>query len=160
MPGVSYYRSLKQSLSDCTERVKAMQQTLVDKENAIKELKEQNFRFAADLDNFQKRMKEEQEALAAYASERLIKELLPVLDSMENAADDGVKAIRKQIESVLEKEGLSAIDDKEIFDPNKHEVVGVEDGGKANVINKVVRKGYMLRGKVIRPELVIINKGD
>ncbi|MEM0138650.1 MAG: nucleotide exchange factor GrpE [Thermoplasmatales archaeon] len=160
MPEVSYYRSLKRSLSDCADRLKAVQQTLEDKNKAIKELREQNLRYAADLDNFQKRIREEQEILTAYASEHLIKELLPVLDSLENANDDGVRAIRKQIESILEKEGLSAIDDTEQFDPVRHEVVGVEEGGQANKISKVVRKGYILKGKVIRPELVIIKKGD
>ncbi|MGC8645508.1 MAG: nucleotide exchange factor GrpE [Thermoplasmata archaeon] len=160
MPGVSYYRSLKQSLSDCSHRLKEMQQKIEEKDREIGELKEQTLRFAADLDNFQKKLRAEQEALASYAAERIIRELLPVLDSMESSEDDGIKAIRKQMEGILQKEGVTVIEDREQFDPTKHEVVGVEEGGQANTIKKVIRKGYLLGGRVIRPELVIINKGD
>jgi molecular chaperone GrpE len=160
VPAVSYYRYLKQSITECSGKLKAMEQKLEEKDREIKELREQNLRFAADLDNFQKKIMAEQEILASFASERIIKELLPVLDSMENSGDDGVRAILKQLEGILEKEGLKVIQDAERFDPSRHEVVGVEEGGQPNTIKKVVRKGYLLGGKVIRPELVIINKGD
>ncbi len=130
------------------------------KEKIIKELKEQNLRFSADLENFQKRVGEESLKIINYASERIIKQLLPVLDSLDNVTDEGSLAIRRQIEGILQKEGLTAINDSVAFDPNKHEAIGVEDGGEANTIKRVVRKGYALGDRVIRPELVILNKGD
>ena len=160
MPTVSYYRSLKQSLSECSEKLKLLEQSNDEKEKAIKELKEQNLRFSADLDNFQKRVGEENLKLVSYASERIIKELLPVLDSLDNVKDEGTMAIRRQIEGILQKQGLTAIDDTAKFDPNKHEAIGMEDGGEANTIKKVVRKGYALGDRVIRQELVILNKGE
>ncbi len=160
MPTVSYYRSLKQSLSECSEKLKLLEQSNSEKEKVIKELKEQNLRFSADLDNFQKRVGEENLKLVSYASERIIKELLPVLDSLDNVKDEGTMAIRRQIEGILQKQGLIAIDDNAKFDPNKHEAIGMEDGGEVNTIKKVVRKGYALGDRVIRPELVILNKGE
>ncbi|MGC8561644.1 MAG: nucleotide exchange factor GrpE [Thermoplasmata archaeon] len=160
MPTVSYYRSLKHSLSECSERVKMLEQNVAEKEKMIQEMKEQNLRFAADLDNFQKRISEESMKLSKYASERIIRELLPVLDSLENVKDEGTLAIKRQIEQILQKEGLVAIDDNSKFDPNRHEAIGVEDGGEANTIKKIVRRGYAIGDRVIRPELVILNKGD
>ena len=160
MPNVSYYRSLKHSLSECSERVRTLEENIAEKEKTIQEMKEQNLRFSADLDNFQKRISEESMKLSKYASERIIRELLPVLDSLENVKDEGTLAIKRQIEQILQKEGLVAIDDNSKFDPNRHEAIGVEAGGEANTIKKVVRRGYAIGDKVIRPELVILNKGD
>ena len=137
-----------------------LEENIAEKEKTIQEMKEQNLRFSADLDNFQKRISEESMKLSKYASERIIRELLPVLDSLENVKDEGTLAIKRQIEQILQKEGLVAIDDNSKFDPNRHEAIGVEDGGEANTIKKVVRRGYAIGDKVIRPELVILNKGD
>jgi molecular chaperone GrpE len=160
VPTVSYYRSLKQSLSECTEKLRALEVSNNEKEKEIKELKEQNLRFSADLENFQKKVGEESLKIVSYASERIIKQLLPVLDSLDNVTDEGSLAIKRQIEGILQKEGLTAINDSVTFDPNKHEAIGAEEGGEANTIKKVVRKGYALGDRVIRPELVIINKGE
>ncbi len=160
MPTVSYYRSLKQSLNECTEKIRLLEESVDHKEKTIAELKEQTLRFSADLENYQKRVGEESLKLVSYASERIIKELLPVLDTLENVKDEGTLAIKRQIEGILSKEGLSAIEDSEGFDPNRHEAIGVEDGGEANTIKKVIRKGYVLGDRVIRPELVILNKGE
>jgi molecular chaperone GrpE len=160
VPTVSYYRSLKQSIAECSEKLKLLQESVGQKEKTIQELREQNLRFSADLENFQKRIGEESLKLVGYASERIIKELLPVLDGLDNARDEGTLAIKKQIDVILQKEGLSAIEDNTKFDPNRHEAIGIEDGGEPNTIKKVVRKGYVLGGRVIRPELVILNKGE
>jgi molecular chaperone GrpE len=137
-----------------------LEENIAEKEKTIQEMKEQNLRFSADLDNFQKRISEESMKLSKYASERIIRELLPVLDSLENVKDEGTLAIKRQIEQILQKEGLVAIDDNSKFDPNRHEAIGVEDGGEANTIKKVVRRGYAIGDRVIRPELVILNRGD
>lgn len=160
MPAISYYRSLKQSLSECSNKVTELEGNLQEKEKTIVELKEQNLRFSADLENFQKRVGEDSLKLANYASERIIKNLLPVLDSLENAGDAGTVAIRKQLESILQKEGLNAIEESTEFDPNRQEAIGMEEGGEPNTVKKVVRKGYVLGDRIIRHELVILNKGE
>lgn len=160
MPNVSYYRSLKQSLSECSQRAKELKEKIVEKDRIIQELKEQNLRFTADLENFQKKVGEETLKLVNYASERIMKELLPVLDSLDSAKEEGIIAIKTQIEGILQKEGLVTINDTSKFDPNKHEAIGMEEGGEANTIKRVVRKGYAIGDRVIRPELVILNKGD
>ncbi len=160
MPNVSYYRSLKQSLSECSQRAKELEEKIVEKDRIIQELKEQNLRFTADLENFQKKVGEETLKLVNYASERIMKELLPVLDSLDSAKEEGIIAIKTQIEGILQKEGLVTINDTSKFDPNKHEAIGMEEGGEANTIKRVVRKGYAIGDRVIRPELVILNKGD
>lgn len=157
----SYYRSLKNSLADCVANLEETEKLLAEKEAQIKELKEQNLRFAADLDNFQKKISQDSLELVKYSSERIIKELLPVLDSLDNSKNEGDLALKRQLMGVLQKEGLTEISDSDKpFDPNKHEAIGVEDGGESNTIKKIIRKGYMLADRVIRPEMVILNKGE
>jgi molecular chaperone GrpE len=126
-------------------------------------------RLQADFENYRKRVLREQTALVERATEGLLEQLLPVLDSFELAlanfdADVDADRVRKGIElvyaeliGVLERAGLERIDALgEAFDPNEHEAVMQEDGdgdGEARV-SGVLRAGWKLKGRVLRPAMV------
>ena len=129
-------------------------------------------RVQADFENYRKRVLREQTALVERATERLVEDLLPVLDSFDGALGsitavespeaekvrDGVVGIRTQLVSVLEKAGLEPIDATgAAFDPNEHEAV-MQDGGNGDPhVAEVLRTGYRLKGRVLRPAMVRVN---
>jgi molecular chaperone GrpE len=128
-------------------------------------------RVAAEFDNYRKRVARDQESLAARAHERLVKELLPVLDDLERALEaagqheeakleDGVRLVHRNLAEALAKEGLAEIATNGRFDPHVHEALlsrpsEVEEG---SVID-VVQKGYRLGDRVLRPARVVIAGG-
>ena len=122
-------------------------------------------RMQADFDNYRKRMLRDQTAHLERASEGLIEQLLPVLDAFElamlNAGSDaerlrkGVELVYSELLGVLEKQGLERIEAHGMpFDPVEHEaVIHVDDDGEPGV-RDVVRTGYRLKGRVLRPAMV------
>jgi molecular chaperone GrpE len=132
-------------------------------------------RVQADFENYRKRVLREQTALVERANERLVADLLPVLDSFDGAlgslaaADspetakvrDGVAGIRTQFGSVLERAGLERIDATgAVFDPNEHEAVMQDDGAGEPHVGEVLRTGYRLNGRVLRPAMVRVTRAD
>ena len=93
------------------------------------------------------------------ASLRIIRELLPILDSLDNATDQSARALRSQMLGVLEKEGLKVIDNVNVpFDPNIHESVGFVEGAESGKVAKIIRNGYKIKDKLLRPALVLVGK--
>ena len=132
-------------------------------------------RVQADFENYRKRMLREQTALVERATERLVEDLLPVLDSFDGAlgsagaADspeaekvrDGVVGIRAQLVTVLEKAGLERIDATGAeFDPNEHEAVLQDDGDGDPRVAEILRTGYRLKGRVLRPAMVRVTRAS
>jgi molecular chaperone GrpE len=130
-------------------------------------------RLQADFENYRKRVMREQTALVERASEGLIEQLLPVLDNFELALrsigeDDESQKIRKGVElvyadlvSVLEKNGLERIEaEGEPFDPNEHEAVMQDDGDHEPVVSDVLRTGWKLKGRVLRPSMVKVTRNQ
>jgi molecular chaperone GrpE len=126
-------------------------------------------RVQADFENYRKRVLREQTALVERATERLVEDLLPVLDSFDGALGslagsdspeaekvrDGVIGIRSQFVSVLEKTGLERIEaDGAAFDPNEHEAVMQDSGAGEPHVAETMRTGYRLKGRVLRPAMV------
>ena len=128
-------------------------------------------RLQADFDNYRKRMLRDQTAYLERAGEALIEQLLPVLDAFElalmslpglNAGSDGerlrkgVELVYSELLGVLEKAGLERIEAHgRPFDPVEHEaVMHVEDEGGEPGVRDVVRTGYRLKGRVLRPAMV------
>jgi molecular chaperone GrpE len=126
-------------------------------------------RVAADFENFRKRAARDQENLIARAHERLVKELLPVLDDLERALgaasrheeaklEEGVGLVERELRQALAREGLVEIETDGTFDPHVHEallshpVPGAPDGA----ILEVIQKGYRLGDRVLRPARVVI----
>ena len=126
----------------------------------------------ADYDNYRKRTQKEKEDLAKYASEKIIIDLLPVLDNLArglnatNKTQDfeglskGMEMILRQLTGVLEKEGLAPIEAVgNEFDPLKHEaIMHVEvENSESNIVVDEVQKGYYLKEKVLRPSMVRVS---
>jgi molecular chaperone GrpE len=125
-------------------------------------------RLAAEFDNYRKRTAREQAASAKLANERLVKELLPVLDDLSRALDaaseheeakleDGVRLVHRALADLLRKEGLAEIETNGKFDPHVHEALLSQpsDEDEGSVI-EVVQKGYKLGDKVLRPARVVV----
>jgi len=130
-------------------------------------------RLQADFDNYRKRTLREQTARAASASQALVARLLPVLDNFElavSAAEQsrdfdrmlkGVEMVFGELREVLQGEGLVKIEaEGKPFDPERHEaVVAVEqEDAEPGMVIDIVRAGYELRGKVLRPAMVRVAK--
>ncbi|HSG78194.1 MAG TPA: nucleotide exchange factor GrpE, partial [Acidimicrobiia bacterium] len=129
-------------------------------------------RLAADYENFRKRAVRERSEIIDRSSQRLVEALLPVLDSFDGAfAHDpqspaeenlvaGVRGTYHQMMDILGKEGLAAISaQNELFDPEVHEAVSGGGDGELVVIAEL-RRGYTLKGRVIRPTLVAVGPRD
>jgi molecular chaperone GrpE len=126
-------------------------------------------RTKADFENYRKRALRDQERLVAHAHERLVRELLPILDDLERALEaaerheeaalvDGVKLMQKSLRKALEKEGLAEIETEGVFDPHVHEAMLTQpgNGAESGSVLEVVQRGYRLGDKVVRPARVIV----
>ena len=127
-------------------------------------------RLMADFQNFRKRTDKEKADVYSYANEKIMTDLLSVLDNFERALEseckdeayaEGMKMILKQLKDILTASGLEEIDAVgQDFDPNFHHAVLTDnnadfDSGK---VTEVLQKGYKLNGKVIRPSMVKVNE--
>ena len=127
-------------------------------------------RVQADFENYRKRVLREQTTLVERANERLLEELLPVLDSFDgfltHAGDasaeklvDGLNGIHAQLVTVLQRAGLERIAaDGQAFDPNEHEAVMQDDGPSDPHVAETMRAGYRLKGRVVRPAMVRVTR--
>lgn len=146
---------------------------LEEKTREAKENYDLHLRTRAEMDNLRKRLEKEKEDHARYGNERLIRELLGVVDNFERAlehADDensldslkgGLKLVYEQTGSVLASFGLkpiSAVGEK--FDPNVHEAISHEecDGAEPGTVVKEFQKGYFLKDRLLRPSMVSVAK--
>jgi molecular chaperone GrpE len=124
----------------------------------------------ADLDNFKKRFDREAEQTKNYCTERLVIQLLDVVDELELAVKngeistspesliEGVEMTLKKLRKVLEQEGVTPIESPEgkVFDPTRHNAIAAveQDDVEDGTVIEEIRKGYMMKGKVIRPTIV------
>jgi molecular chaperone GrpE len=126
-------------------------------------------RVQADFENYRKRAAREQERLVAHAHERLLRELLPILDDLERALEaaerheeaqlvEGVKLVEKSLRRALAKEGLAEIDTEGAFDPHVHEALLAKPGNgvDSGAVLEVVQRGYRVGDRVVRPAKVIV----
>lgn len=140
-----------------------------EKSDEDEALNSKYLRLMADFQNYKRRVEKEKSDIYAYANEKLVSQLLDVIDNFERAllheaADDsyveGMKMIFKQLTGVLEKAGLEEINAMgEDFDPNFHNAVMTEDNDdyESGKVTEVMQKGYVLNSKVIRPSMVKVN---
>lgn len=121
-------------------------------------------RLQAEFDNYRKRMLREQTQLTQRASARLIERLLPIIDNFESALDhgeggSGIELVYRELRRALEEEGLEEIQaEGRPFDPTMHEAFqAVEDPDVHEpVVRSVLRRGYSLKGQIIRPAMVSV----
>lgn len=128
-------------------------------------------RLQADFDNFRKRTAKEKSELAAVIEQAFLKDLLPLLDNLSRATEaaekadnndveilrKGIEMIRQETVAVMGKHGLEPIDTQgQPFDPNYHQAVGTvkDDTKQDGIIAAEFQRGYIARGRVIRPSMV------
>jgi molecular chaperone GrpE len=127
-------------------------------------------RALADLDNYRKRSQQEIQRRVAETREALLRDWLEVSDSVERALSvepggdrvaEGLQAVRGQIDAILARQGVRRVGAVgELFDPRSHEAVAVretEDAPSGTIV-EVVRPGFSLDGRVLRPALVVVSR--
>ncbi len=131
-------------------------------------LEDRLLRTAADFENFKKRAARERQEYVALANERLLAELLPVLDDLERALaaaeeheearlEDGVRLVHRSLAALLERHGVTAISTDGKFDPHVHEaLLSQPSEAEEGSVLDVVQKGYRLGDRVVRPARVIV----
>ncbi|CCL11562.1 TPA: nucleotide exchange factor GrpE [Clostridioides difficile] len=139
-------------------------------QDELDELNDKYQRLQAEYANYRRRTQQEKETIGVFANEKIITELIPVIDSMERALDacedkedtmyKGISLVHKQLIDTLVKFGVEEIEaESKEFDPNLHLAVMQEsvDGVEANQIVMVLQKGYKLGTKVVRPSMVKVS---
>ena len=142
------------------------QQAEPAKEPEEEALNAKYLRLMADFQNFRRRTEKEKNDIYAFANEKIVSELLNVIDNFERALAmaeegdsfaEGIRLIFKQLQGVLEKSGVAEIEALgQDFDPNFHNAVMMEDSTEyeSGKVTEVLQKGYMLNNRVIRPSMV------
>ncbi len=133
--------------------------------------KELSLRTAAEMENLRKRTTREREEAIRYANQRLLEDLIPVIDNfemgMQAASQDtksmiyiGMDMVRRQLNDFLAAQGVEEIPTTGKFDHNLHDAVAQEDcaKGEEGRILKVTRRGYKLRDRLLRPASVVVSK--
>ena len=156
---------LEQQVSTLEERAALLEK---ERDERLDDLK----RVAAEFDNYRKRVARDQQNLAVRAHERLVKELLPVLDDLERALEaaaehqeakleDGVRIVHRELQEALSKEGLEEIETNGHFDPHVHEALLSQPSDQdEGTILEVLQKGYRLGDRVLRPARVVVSQRE
>lgn len=145
------------------DQIKDLEAKIVESEDKYKRLQ-------AEYSNYIRRTQQEKETIGIFANEKIITELIPVIDNMERALDayidkedalyKGVNLVYKQLKDSLAKFGVEEIvAENAEFDPNFHMAVMQEsvEGVEPNKVVMVLQKGYKLGTKVIRPTMVKVS---
>lgn len=141
-------------------------------EQSVAEAKDQALRAAAEAQNVRRRAEQEAEKARKFALEKFVKELLPVVDSLEKALDameedasethrEGVAMTLKLQRDVLGKFGVETVDPAgEPFDPQYHEAMAMVPNPELepNSVMEVIQKGYLLNGRLVRPAMVVVSQ--
>ncbi len=144
-------------------------------EEKIAELEELRLRDLAEFENIKKRVEKEKQQAIAYAHEQFARDLLAVIDSLDNARasmgesqsteealeniKEGIELTMEQFKKVFAKHGIELVDIDSGFDPNFHEAVMRVDSDEheSGQIVQVLQKGYKIKDRVLRPAMVSIS---
>ncbi len=156
---------MKQPNSEAEEKIAQL-------EDSVKELNNKYLRAVADADNLRRRLEKEKMDLLRYGNEKILQDLLPVLDSFEKAlapqeeANDTTKSLQEgmrlvfdQLKSALERHGLVRISAKgQPFDPNVHQAIHKidDDEAETETVSDEFAAGYTLNGRLVRPAMVSV----
>jgi len=155
------------------EKVEDMAVALEEARNKLQETEDKLLRLAAEFENTKKRLDREREISLKYAEENILKDLLPGIDNIERAMEqgresnsiesllEGVELTRNGLLATLEKYGVKAIESiGQPFDPNLHEALAMEETGaiEPNFVLREYLKGYLFKERLLRPAKVIVSK--
>ena len=168
-----------QNETETAETTKAEEASIEDEFAQLKAEYENRYdrmlRTIAEYENSKKRAEREKEEFLKYAIEGFVKDLIPVMDSIDSAIastneskdfdalSEGVQLIYKQLLDALERRGVTPIEAVgETFDPTQHEaIMHVEsDDVPENAVIQDFQRGYMLHNRVVRPSMVSVSKGS
>ena len=140
------------------------QEEMPNQEEQLAEMESNWKRALADYQNLQKRVAEEKVNFTQFANGTLIRKLLPVLDSLEmikeHFEDESIKVVVKEIKGILKDEGITEINaENAAFDATTMEAIEMVPGEK-NTVVEVLKKGYLLRSRLLRPAEVNVGLGD
>ena len=140
-------------------------------ESKLVEQKDEVLRARADFENSRKRMEKDKQAFVRYGLEGLLKDILPCLDSFEQATSqqtdgvgdeqlrEGVTLVKKQLLEVLSKHGLIQVESEgALFDPEQHQAVRKEESGDVSeeIVGEVYQQGFKLHDRLLRPAMVSV----
>ncbi|MCB1214824.1 MAG: nucleotide exchange factor GrpE [Deltaproteobacteria bacterium] len=158
-----------QQMTELKNKLGALEKELKDSQEKAKKFQEDYLRAHAEMQNYQRRLQKEKQGFIKYGNENLLKEILPILDSLEKALEtspsegeslhQGVSLVHKQFLNALEKFGLQLIKAQgEVFDPNYHEAISqVETDAQASgTVWEVFRTGYLYHDRVLRAAMVSV----
>jgi len=162
----------EEQMTEIETEIQRLTTELEEAQKAVEASRDQALRAQADFQNFRRRKEQEVAERISLANERLILELLPVLDDFERAFEaipqedkaahaawiQGFDLIYRKLQKLLENQGLTEIDTSGAFDPTVHEAVTMvarDDAASGDVVD-VLRKGYKLKDKVVRASLVTV----
>ena len=148
-----------------TKKINELKSRIEELEEQLREKNDALLRSYADFQNYQKRMERELENKAEEAKRGFIEELINIYELLREAYEDknpkeGLKSILKKIEEFFEREEIKPIDCiGKSFDHNLHHAVSIiHDKNKDNIIVDEVKRGYTVKGKLLRPSLVVVAK--
>jgi molecular chaperone GrpE len=156
--------------------IEALQAQLATLSAAFEAAKEQSLRSQAEAQNVRRRAEQDVEKAHKFGLERIVNDLLPVVDNLERAlattadADEaltpfieGIQLTLKSFLDALARHQVAVVDPQgEPFDPQFHEAVSAVPNPEveANTVINVFQKGYTLNGRLIRPAMVVVAKGE
>ncbi|TLD97345.1 nucleotide exchange factor GrpE [Helicobacter jaachi] len=157
---------------DCEQEQSEIESAKEDYEAKYNELKEQYLRAFADFENTKKRLERDKNQSLEYAYERIMNDLLPVLDTLEKALQsaqenpqaqaiaEGLQLTLDSFIKVLNKHGVEVIATDGEFDPNKHECLMHAPNAEKNDgdIHQVLQKGFAYKQRILRPAMVSVVK--
>ncbi len=165
-------------IETCSEDSTNLEDLIKQKDLKIKELEDKYIRTHADFENTKKRLERDKNQCLEYANESILKDFLPILDTLESAisgisstnnSEENIKNIEAGIKltidnfmKALNKNGVEVIDTENGFDPNLHNaIMQIKDESKEDgEIAQVIQKGYKYKERIIRPSMVSITKNN
>lgn len=147
---------------------------ITELEEQLAAAKENELRAVAEQENARRRADQEVQKARKFALERLVNELLPVVDNLERAMElmqndeslnkaifEGVELTHKEFTSTLTRQGVEVVDPQgEPFNPEHHQAISMQEQAdvEPNSVLQVIQKGYLLNGRLLRPAMVVVSK--
>lgn len=147
---------------------------IAELEDELATAQENELRAVAEQENARRRADQEVQKARKFALERLVNELLPVVDNLERAMQlmqedqslnkaifEGIELTHKEFTSTLMRQGIEVVEPQgEPFNPEHHQAISMQEQADAepNSVLQVIQKGYLLNGRLLRPAMVVVSK--
>ena len=164
---------IEKKTEESDRHLKELEENLKKAEENARENQDKYVRLYAEFENYRKRVLKDKEDLKYASEEKVIREVLPLLDALqlglqhaEQTSDltallEGMRLMHKQVQSTIEKLGLEVFSSSgKVFDPHIHEAVAHQESDQhaPDTVIQEYRSGYKFRGKLLRPSMVVVAK--